>query len=158
VNRGSGLGTADRRAAGTACSPRPHLGDERRELPSETEQTQARLTAELLIRPPPASNSRPPRRRTCRGEEGVFRSGVNAPPFRRRRPPLQTPSSPTIPNLLPVALVYLYSASVVWFYSALDRSRLRIRCFQPKRGSSPSVGQHGGSFASIGVWSARSPA
>ncbi|MGA9793182.1 MAG: hypothetical protein WBQ43_21030, partial [Terriglobales bacterium] len=33
----------------------------------------------------------------------------------------QTPSSPTIPYLLPAPLVYFYSASVVCFYSALDR-------------------------------------
>jgi hypothetical protein len=60
MDRGSRIGTADRRAAGPAHSPRPHPGDER-------------------------------------------------PPFRRRRPPLQTPSSPTIPNLLPVALVYWFT-------------------------------------------------
>ena len=54
------------------------------------------------------------------GEEDVFRSSLNAPPFRRRRPPLQTPSSPTIPDLLHAPPVYSYSASVVWFYSALD--------------------------------------
>ena len=40
-----------------------------------------------------------------------------------RRPPLQTPSSPTIPDLLPAPLVYYYSASVVCFYSALDRGQ-----------------------------------
>ncbi|MGA9791036.1 MAG: hypothetical protein WBQ43_10120, partial [Terriglobales bacterium] len=33
----------------------------------------------------------------------------------------QTPSSPTIPYLLPAPLVYFYSASVVCFYSALDK-------------------------------------
>ena len=47
--------TADRRAVGSTHPPRPHSGDERRELSLETEQTQARLTAELLIRPSPAS-------------------------------------------------------------------------------------------------------
>src|ERR1017187_5896006 len=107
MDRGSRIGTADRRAAGPAHSPRPHPGDERRKLPSETEQTQAGLPAELLIRPLPASTAgRHPPRQTRLGEEDVFRCGLNAPPFRRRRPPLQTPSSPTIPNLLPVALVY----------------------------------------------------
>src|ERR1039458_7029973 len=107
MDRGSRIGTADRRAAGPAHSPRPHPGDERRKLPSETEQTQAGLPAELLIRPLPASTvGRHPPRQTRLGEEDVFRCGLNAPPFRRRRPPLQTPSSPTIPNLLPVALVY----------------------------------------------------
>ena len=55
MDRGSRLGTADRRAAGPAHPPRPHPGDERRQLPPEAEQTQARLTAELLIRPSPAS-------------------------------------------------------------------------------------------------------
>ena len=52
--------------------------------------------AELLIRRPPT-----PTAVNTLGEEDVFRSGLNAPPFRRRRPPLQTPSSPTIPDLLP---------------------------------------------------------
>src|ERR1017187_2386671 len=122
MDRGSRIGTADLRAAGPAHSPRPHTGDERRKLPSETEQTQAGLPAELLIRPLPASTAgRHPPRQTRLGEEDVFRSGLYAPPFRRRRPPLQTPSSPTIPNLLHTPLVYLSSAPVVYFYSALDR-------------------------------------
>src|ERR1022692_2230676 len=123
MDRSPRFGTVDRRAAGPAHPPRPHSGDERRELPPEAEQTQARLTAELLIRQPPASTPAPyPLRRTRLGEEDVFRSGLNAPPCRRRRPPLQTPSSPTIPDLLPSPLVYFYSAPVVWFYSALDIS------------------------------------
>jgi hypothetical protein len=56
-NRSPRFGTVDRRAAGPAHPPRPHSGDERRELPPEAEQTQARLTAELLIRRPPASTA-----------------------------------------------------------------------------------------------------
>ena len=90
------IGTADRRAAGPAHPPRSYPGDERRELSSQAEQAQARLSAELLIRQPPASTAaRYPLRRTRLGEEDVFRSGLSAPPCRRRRPPLQTPSSPT---------------------------------------------------------------
>jgi len=38
-------------AAGSTHPPRPHPGDERRRLPPETEQTQARLNAERLILP-----------------------------------------------------------------------------------------------------------
>ena len=58
--------------------------------------------------------------RTCLGEENVFRSGPDASPCRRLRPPLQTSSSPTIPGLLLTVLVYFYSSTVVWFNSALD--------------------------------------
>src|SRR3974390_220753 len=119
--RGLGLRAAHRRPAGPAHPPRPYPGDERRELPAEAEQAQTRLTDELLIRQPPASTpAHHPLRRTRLGEEDVFRSGLNAPPCRRRRPPLQPPSSPTNPDLLPAPLVYFYSAAVVWFYSALD--------------------------------------
>src|SRR3974390_3085681 len=143
--RGLGLRAAHRRPAGPAHPPRPYPGDERRELPAEAEQAQTRLTDELLIRQPPASTpahhplrrtrlgeegvfrSRPkpppppPRRRPRLGEEPVFRPGLTAPPCRRRRPSLQTPSSPTNPDLLPAPLVYFYSAALVWFCSALDR-------------------------------------
>ena len=37
--------------------------------------------------------------------------------------------------------------------SGSGRSRLSVRCFQPRQGSNASVGQHCGSFASTGVWS-----
>src|ERR1039458_2361289 len=98
MDRGSRIGTADRRAAGPAHSPRPHPGDERRKLPSETEQTQAGLPAELLIRPLPASTvGRHPPRQTRLGEEDVFRCGLNAPPFRRRRAPVPTPPAAAPP-------------------------------------------------------------
>src|ERR1039458_7014612 len=120
MDRGSRIGTADRRAAGPAHSPRPHPGDERRKLPSETEQTQAGLPAELLIRPLPASTvGRHPPRQTRLGEEDVFRCGLNAPlsggaGLRSRRPP---------PRQSPGLLVYFYSAPVVCFHSALDKMR-----------------------------------
>src|ERR1019366_6777417 len=92
--------------------------------------------------PPTARlNFRPlPLRRTRLGEEDVFRSGLNAPPCRRRRPPLPTPPSPPLPDLLPSPLVYFYSVPVVWFYSALDNqlrehgaARVHSALFHPAR-------------------------
>lgn len=60
------LGAADPRAAGSTHPPGPHPGDERRKLPPETEQTQARLNAERLILPTTFHQ-------TLRGEHGSFR-------------------------------------------------------------------------------------
>src|SRR6202158_2650576 len=115
MDRSPRLGTGHRCAVGSAHPPCPHLGDERRELPPEAEQAQARLTTELLIRPPSASTlARYPRPRTRLGEEDVFRSGLNAPPFRRRRPSLQTPSSPTIP----ISYLLLCSTFTPFLWSA----------------------------------------
>src|SRR5271166_1505302 len=105
MDGGSRIGTADRGPTGPAHPPRSYPGDERRELPPQAKQTKTRLAAQLLIRQP--------LRRTRLGEENVFRSGLNAPPFRRRRPSLQPSSSPTIPDLLTAQLVYFYPAALV---------------------------------------------
>src|ERR1039458_5678860 len=101
MDRGSRIGTADRRAAGPAHSPRPHPGNERRKLPSETEQTQAGLPAELLIRPLPASTvgRHPPRQTRLGGGGGAPPAPYppRPPPRGPRRPPAPAPAPPAAP-------------------------------------------------------------
>jgi hypothetical protein len=54
------------------------------------------------------------------GKEDVFRSGLNAPSFRRCRPPLHVgPTHGQSPISQPLPLVYFSSAPEVWFYPAL---------------------------------------
>ena len=106
------------------------LRNERRELPPEAEQAQARLTAQLLIRRPPYLL-----RQTRLGEEDVFPLRPKRAAFQAALAFTQTPSSPTIPALLHTVLVYFYSAPVVWFNSALDillcANRISLKVLAP---------------------------
>src|SRR6266481_3021657 len=102
MDRGTGFGTADRRSARPAHSPRAHSGDEWRELPLEAEQAQTRLATEILT----IHTGQPIER------DGVFRSGLNAPAgagLRSRRHPFLQSHSFSYSPIHPLA----------WFYSGL---------------------------------------
>lgn len=57
VDRNPRFGTVDWRAAGPTDPPCPYPGNERRELPPETEQTQTRFNPGLLIQSPPVASN-----------------------------------------------------------------------------------------------------
>jgi len=106
MDRGSRIGTADRRAAGPAHSPRHILemnGESYRLKQSKRKRGSRRIpdppTTRLDGRPPPP-------RQTRLGEEDVFRCGLNAPPFQAAQASAPDALLPDNPNLLPVALVY----------------------------------------------------
>src|ERR1700689_1466780 len=111
MDGGVRIRTADGSAAGPAHSPRPHPGNERGKLPAEGQQAEAGRQATFLVAPTPLP---------APIYEGGFRSGLSAPRKAGRRPTLQPP--PQIPQSKTSAayeVVYLLSAPVVYYYSAL---------------------------------------
>ena len=97
VDRGIRLGTADRSAAGSAHPPRPHPGDERRELPAQAQQGNRRL----------------PSSRRSRGKIGRTLNAVSSRSF----------NVPTPTNLLPsviTSVVHDHAAPVAQSLGAID--------------------------------------
>jgi hypothetical protein len=97
VDRDPRLGTAHRSLARPPHPPRPHPGDERRQLSPQAKPPETKPASRTLIPKTP-----------LRGEEPL--------PLRSRGPsPLNTKQSHC------QLLAYFYSAPLAWFYSALDR-------------------------------------
>ncbi len=71
VDRGAGLGAADRRPAGPADPPCSHPGNERRQLPAQKQQEEERPRHAIIHRWSPT---------TATDFGGGFRSALNAPP------------------------------------------------------------------------------
>jgi DNA replication protein DnaC len=97
-NRGPRLRTAHRRPARPAHPPRSHPRDERRQLPPQAEPPQTIPFPRTLNSPSP----KPPRER------------------RASSATLQSPFSPEIPTISCPAVALFCSATLAWFYSALD--------------------------------------
>ena len=80
MDRSTGFGAADRRAAGSLDAPRSYPGDERRQLPAEKQTEKGRNW--------PVAHYR------IAGRFGPgFRFALTTPPYGRRRAPLQPPQT-----------------------------------------------------------------
>ena len=108
ARRGLRFGAPDRRAAGPAHPPRPHPGDERRELPTQAQQ----------------GNRRVPSSRRSRGRIARTANAVSTCSF----------NVPTPTNLLPsviTSVVHDHTAPVAQYLGAIDTikkpSKNRIR-------------------------------
>ena len=146
MDRGPRIGTADRSPTGPTHPPRPYPGNERRELPPEAEQTQTKLTAELLIRPPPASTLAAPAANTPRGGGRL--------PLRPKRAAFQAAQASAPDALLPdnprsptcsSGLLLLQKFYVIFRHVLCRATNNCSRCFSQK-GESKSIFWLAGKF------------
>src|SRR3974390_1077834 len=135
MDRGARFRTPDRRAAGPINPSRTHSGNEWGELSVEEQQEKTRSRPTIACHPagtPPDFG-------------GGFRSALNAPPYGRRRAPLQPPQKTKKQRPKDKEEVIPFSSVAVGtFHSALDTWQSAIakhcceaqliECVRPVRG------------------------